>query len=405
VEAVGEARFVLIGEASHGTHEFYRERAEITKRLIEEKGFDAVVAEADWPDAYRLDRYAQGEGQDADFEQASRGFDRFPAWMWRNEVVSGFVDWLRGRNASLPGSARAHFYGMDMYSLYESIEEVVRHLEHVDPHAAHGARERYRCFDGRGGDPGAYGSAAARDANRSCEDEAAAQLAVMERLAADASADTPDGQARFSAARNAAVVASAEAYFRVSAAGTESGWNLRDTHMWEAVQSIAEHLGRPGDPARLVLWAHNSHLGDARATGMGRSGEINVGQLVREAYPGDSVNVGFTTYEGTVLAARGWEQPGEVQGVRPALDESYEALFHEVAQVGPDDFLLDLRRGQPAATALANERLERAIGVVYAPATERWSHYFEATLAAQFDVVIHLDTTTALTPLPAVPSS
>jgi erythromycin esterase-like protein len=404
MEAVGDARFVLIGEASHGTHEFYRERAEITQRLIEEEGFDAVVAEADWPDAYRLDQYAQGEEQDADFEQASRGFDRFPAWMWRNEVVAGFVDWLRDRNAAVRTDARAHFYGMDMYSLYRSIDEVVRHLDEVDAEAARQARERYGCFEGRGEDPAAYGSAAARDESRSCEDEAAEQLDAMDRLAAGADADTPAGEARFSAERNAAVVAAAEAYFRVSAAGTESGWNLRDTHMWEMLRAISEHLGRGDDPARLVVWAHNSHVGDARATRIGQGGEINVGQLVREAHPEETLIVGFSTYEGTVLAARGWEQPGEVQGVRRALNDSYEALFHEVAQGGPDNFVLDLRAGQPAAEALTAQRLERAIGVVYAPATERWSHYFEATLPEQFDFLIHLDTTTAVTPLPPVPA-
>ncbi len=394
-----DAEVVLIGEASHGTHEFYRERAEITQRLIAEASFDAVVVEAAWPHAYRVDRYVRGRGQDRTAEQALAGFRQFPTWMWRNDVVAGFAEWLRDHNAAAGRADDAGFYGMDVYSLLESIDEVVAVLDQIDPDAAQRARDRYACFAGHD-EAEAYGRAVAGDQDRSCADVAEAQLEEVERLAASARGD--DREVAFSAARNAAAVRGAEAYFRTAYAGGESSWNLRDRHMFATLEALRDHLGSAGRPARLIVWAHNTHVGDARATEMARRGELNVGQLAREAFSGRTLTIGFTTYTGTVTAAREWGGAGERRTVLRALNESFEALFHEAAAgPRPDDMLLDLRPGGPLASALDEPRLERAIGVLYLPETERFSHYFQAKLPEQFDAVIHVDTTTALRELDA----
>jgi len=400
MERIGDARFVLIGEASHGTHEFYRIRAAITNELIRSKGFSAVAVEADWPDAWRVSRYVRGQGNDADAEQALRGFQRFPQWMWRNADVLDFVRWLRDRNLKEDDdSVRAGFYGIDLYSLYESAESVLRYLDRVDPEAARRARYRYGCFEQFGEDSQAYGYVASFDLTRSCEDEAVRQLVELRQRAGELA--NRDGElaadAFFSAEQNARLVKNAEEYYRSMFRGRVSSWNLRDTHMAETLDQLAAHLERQGRAPKVVVWAHNSHLGDARATEMGRGGEINVGQLVRERYGRAVVNVGFTTYTGTVTAADDWGDPAKTTRVRPGLPGSYEALFHDV---GVHRFLLDLRSG--SAAALREPRLERAIGVIYRPETERMSHYFQARLADQFDAIIHFDETRAVEPLERV---
>ena len=385
LELIGDARFVLIGEASHGTHEFYSIRAKITKRLIAEKEFDAVAVEADWPDAYRINRYVRGIGDDTEAIDALGDFKRFPTWMWRNADVLDFVGWLRDYNDA-HAAKKAGFYGVDLYSLYSSMAAVIEYLDKVDPEAARRARYRYACFEHAGEDPQSYGYAASFGITPTCEQEVVSQLVEMRRSYTGASDEA------FYAEQNARLVLNAERYYRSMFGGRVSSWNLRDRHMAETIDALAQHLGRD---SRIVVWEHNSHLGDARATAMGREGELNVGQLVREKHGDDARLIGFTTYHGTVTAASEWDGPAEHKRVRPGMRGSYEALLHDA---GVPDFLLPLR-GNAAAGALEEERLERAIGVIYLPATERLSHYFEASLPRQFDAVIHLDETRAVEPL------
>jgi erythromycin esterase-like protein len=398
---IGDARYVLLGEASHGTHEFYRARAEITQRLIREKGFTAVAVEADWPDAYRVNCYVRGAGSEQDAEEALRGFERFPTWMWRNSDVLDFTGWLRAHNEGLPGNAKAGFYGLDLYSIHASIGAVLTYLEKVDPEAARRARTRYACFDQFGEDTQAYGYVAGLGLSKSCEDDVVHQLLELRRRAADYA--RRDGRVAadefFYAEQNARLVKNAEQYYRSMFRGRVSSWNLRDRHMAETLEALVTHLGSGHPAPKVVVWAHNSHLGDARATEMGRQGELNIGQLVREKHGREAVLVGFTTYRGTVTAASDWGAAAERKVVRPGLPDSYEALFHEV---GIPRFLLALR-GARAAADLREPRLERAIGVIYRPETERLSHYFQAQLPDQFDAVLHFDETRAVEPLERTP--
>jgi len=398
MELARNARIVLIGEASHGTHEFYRIRGEITKRLIREQGFAAVAAEADWPDAYRINRYVRGSGNDADASEALNGFRRFPQWMWRNADVLDFVGWLREFNDQLPAGARkVGFYGLDVYSLHASMAAVLEYLRIVDPAAARRAQYRYACFDQFGEDPQAYGYAASYGLAPSCEREVVEQLVDLRRSAAEyAQRDgrvAPDDL--FFTEQNARVVRNAERYYRAMFGSRVSSWNLRDQHMNETLNALVSFLDRSAPNAKVVVWAHNSHLGDARATELGAGGELNVGQLVRQQFGAEAILLGFTTYHGTVTAASDWDAPAERKTVRPALSESYEAVFHD----GPRNFFLDLRTPSATVTALDNARLERAIGVIYRPETERMSHYFSAHLPRQFDAILHYDETRAVEPL------
>jgi erythromycin esterase-like protein len=398
VEAIGDARIVLLGEASHGTHDFYATRAAITRRLIETRDFRAVAIEGDWPDARRVDRYVRAVSADADADMALSGFRRFPQWMWRNVVVHDFVGWLRRWNDAREAEERCGFYGLDLYSLHASIDAVLRYLERVDPSAAERARERYSCFEHVGrDDPQAYGFAASRALIESCEQDVVRQLAELRHCADEyaASGGELGEDDFFSAEQNARLVTNAERYYRSMFHGRVSSWNLRDTHMADTLDAIVAYLERAGDDAKVCVWAHNSHLGDARATRMGREGELNVGQLVRERFGDAACLVGFTTFTGTVTAAHDWDDPPGRRNVRPGLAGSVEALFHRVDE---PRFLLDLR--SPAVRdALAEPRLERAIGVIYRPKTERQSHYFDVDLPSQFDMVIHFDETSALEPM------
>jgi erythromycin esterase-like protein len=399
MDLIGDARFVLIGEASHGTHEFYQQRAEITKRLIQEKGFTAVAVEADWPDAYRVNRYVRGIGDDTTSADALAGFDRFPAWMWRNTEVVNFIDWLREYNNALPQNAtKAGFYGLDLYSLHTSVEAVLSYLDKIDPEAAKRARYRYSCFEHFGEDTQGYGYAASFGLTESCQKKVINELLELQHRAGEyALADGQEAEDEyFYAEQNARLIKNAEEYYRSMFRGRVSSWNLRDRHMAETLDHLVAHLDKQRNRTKVVLWAHNSHLGDARATDMGDAGELNVGQLVRERYGRDAVLVGLTTYSGTVTAASNWGAPPERKRVRPGMSGSYEALFHET---GLPRFLLTLRSDDKAATALRKRRLERAIGVIYLPETERVSHYFHARLPDQFDAVLHFDETRALEPL------
>jgi erythromycin esterase-like protein len=399
LERIGSRRFVLIGEASHGTHEFYDVRARVTRRLIAERGFHAVAVEADWPDAYRVNRYVHGRGSDRTADDALSGFERFPRWMWRNTAVRDFAEWLRGHNAS--AGFAAGFYGVDLYSLGASRDAVVEYLDKVDPAAARRARERYACFDHHG-DPETYGYNASLGLTSTCEQEAVQQMIDLRTRAWEYM--SRDGfvaeDEYFAAEQNARLVQNAEEYYRSMFQPRTSSWNLRDRHMADTIHALAEHLRRRFGSPRIVVWEHNSHLGDARATQMFRRGEWNVGQLIRESYGDDAVLIGFTTYTGEVMAADDWAGEGEVKKVRTALPGSYEDVLHQ--QLGGDAYLI---LQNEAADILRTPRLERAIGVIYRPETERWSHYFEARLPEQFDVIIHLDRTHAVDPLERKPLS
>ena len=388
LELAEGVKFVCLGEATHGSHELYRERARITQRLIVEQGFNAVVVEADWPDADRANRWVQGRSDDTDAEEALAGFRRFPTWMWRNTVVVDFIGWLRERNERMQKPAL--FHGMDLYSLYNSLDAVVRYLSRVDPEAAERARERYACFEAHE-EGESYGHALRFGISRSCEDEAVRQLLELQKRAAGAI--DPE---LFSAEQNARLARNAELYYRAMFGSRISTWNLRDRHMTETLENVAAFLVRRDGYARVVVWAHNSHLGDARATDMGEAGELNVGQLLREKHGDAALLIGFTTYDGSVTAADDWGGPPEHMRVRPALEGSVEELLH---QVELPRFFLPLRGAGEALGELREAMLERAIGVVYRPRTERQSHYFEARVAAQFDGIVHVDRTRAVEPL------
>jgi len=399
VDLLASARFALLGEASHGSEDFYRERAALTRRLIAERRLDAIAVEADWPDAYRVNRYVRGVGDDANGDLALADFERFPTWMWRNTVVVDFIEWLRGHNATLPPQARVGFYGLDLYSLFTSIQAVLAHLDRIDPAAARRARDRYACFERFAEDSQAYGYATRFDLDASCEQAVVAQLRELVARGGEVSRGFADGDAdaHFHAEQNARLVKNAEVYYRAMFSSRVSSWNVRDRHMAETLDALDAHLAhRRGEPARFAVWAHNSHLGDARATEMGESGELNLGQLVRERHGAAAVLLGFSTHHGTVTAASDWDAPAETKQVRPGLEGSYEALFHEV---GHERFRLILRGNDELAERLAAPRLQRAIGVIYRPETERHSHYFHTQLARQFDVIVHLDATRALVPL------
>ena len=401
-DLVGDARIVLIGESSHGTHEFYAARAEITKWLIEHKGFTAVAAEADWPDAYRVNRFVHGLPGDDSAEEALSGFQRFPAWMWRNDVVRDFVTWLRRHNEN--ADRKAGFYGLDLYSLHRSMDEVIGYLDRVDPPAAARARSRYACFDHASPDDGqAYGYAAAFGAGPSCEHEAVAQLVDVHRHAIQyLSRDGVVAEDElFCAQQNAQTVRNAVEYYRSMFRGRVTSWNLRDKHMAQTLDALLAHLdrhpgARAGKPARIVVWAHNSHVGDARATEVGGDGQLTLGQLAREKYGADCRLIGFSTYSGTVTAASEWGGDAFLKTVRPALAGSVEELFHET---GRDAFLIAMHDSGPAAEALEVVRLARAIGVLYLPETERQSHYYHVRPADQYDAMIHIERTRALQPL------
>jgi protein-L-isoaspartate(D-aspartate) O-methyltransferase len=390
LERVGSARVVLIGEASHGTSEFYRMRARITRELIERKGFDFVAIEGDWPDAARIDHYVRHASHPPSEWTA---FARFPVWMWRNQETRDFVDWMRAHNASLAHARRAAFHGLDLYSLYSSQRSVLEYLDEVDPHTARVARLRYGCLTPWQADPATYGEAALTGTYRSCEEPVVAVLRDLRRKQ-QAYAEH-DGERFLDAEQNALLVTNAEKYYRIMYYGSRASWNLRDSHMFETLRNLLEHHG-PG--SRGVVWAHNSHIGNAAATDMSRRGEHNIGQLCREEFGDGAYSIGFGTHAGTVAAAADWGGPMLTRTVNPSLEGSYERLFHDTGTPG---FLLPLRRpaSKEVRAGLAKPRLERAIGVIYRPESELQSHYFQAVLPEQFDEYIWLDETRAITPL------
>lgn len=395
LDAIGDAQYVLLGEASHGTHEFYRERARITRQLIAGHGFHAVAVEADWPDAYRVNRYVKGLSRDPTPEQALADFQRFPQWMWRNLDVVEFVRWLRAHNQRKGFVAdRTGFYGIDLYSLNASMEAVLAYLDRTDQAGAARARERYGCFEHFNGDAQHYGMLSQLGVKDDCREAVVAQLAELRRAAQEKITRGGIGVAdeHFFAEQNARVVANAEHYYRTMFASEENSWNVRDRHMAETLTQLMGHLETQVRRPRLVVWAHNSHLGDARATDQSLRGELNLGQLVREANgPENVVSIGFSTYTGTVTAASNWDELPQHKRVRPGLPGSYEELLHETN--------LEAFYVRTDAEELQQARLQRAIGVIYRPETERLSHYYRVDLSRAFDWIIHFDRTRGVVPL------
>ena len=399
IERIGNARVVLLGEASHGTHEFYAERTRITRRLVTELGFNAVAIEGDWPDAHRVNRYLRRADDDATPEQALLGFQRFPTWMWRNSDVVELVGWLRRYNdAQESPLGQVGFYGLDLYSLYSSIDCVIRYLDRVDPAAAARARDRYACFETSTGDEHGYGRAVMLGVSEPCRREAVAQLVELRRLADGVLHN--DGHAaedeQFFAEENARAVTDAEEYYRSMFTDPSGSWNLRDRHMADTLDNLIAHLDRRTAQSKVVVWAHNSHVGDARATESARRGELTLGQLARERYGRDAVLVGMTTYDGTVTAAADWGASAQRWAVTPALADSLEELLHSL---GIGSFLIIPEPRGGAYAALSEIRLQRAIGVVYRPQTERQSHFLYVNAAERFDVIVHIDRSSAVTPL------
>ena len=392
MERIGDSRLVLLGEASHGTAEFYEMRSRITQELIEKKGFTIVAAEADWPDAAHIDHFIHSTEPDPLLE--SKPFSRFPTWMWANHSVLEFIHWLKVHNNKISDPDRqVGFYGLDLYSLFSSIEAVLSYLEKVDPTTAEVARVRYGCLMPWANDPGMYGQVVITKQYRECEEDVIAALQDLLQKRLEYSME--DGEQFFNAEQNARLVTNAERYYRTMYYAENNSWNQRDQHMFDTLQSVLEFRG---PQSKAVIWEHNSHVGDARATQMSARGELNVGQLARQAYGDKAYNIGFGTDHGTVAAASEWGGPMEIKQVQPSHIDSYERVCHEVAT---DNFLLPLRKPLKEIThkKLLVERLERAIGVIYRPETELQSHYFYASLPNQFDEYIWFDETRAVDPL------
>ena len=389
LERIGDARIVLLGEATHGTSEFYRMRERISRELIVKKGFRFIAIEGDWPDAARVDHYVRHlEYPPSEWT----AFARFPTWMWRNNEVRDFVDWLRKHNAATKHESRVAFHGLDLYSLYVSIRSVLNYLDQVDPDAAKVARQRYGCLTPWQGDPATYGHAALTGSYRTCEPYVVRALKeLLEKRVAYAE---HDGERFFDAVQNARLVTNAERYYRIMYYGSRASWNLRDEHMFTTLKNL---LAFYGTASKAIVWAHNSHVGDSAATEMASRGEHNIGHLCRQEFGRSAYLVGFGTNSGTVAAASDWEGPMEIKKVQPALPKSYERLCHAA---GHACFTLGLRNRTDltGAQGLGKPHLERAIGVIYRPETERASHYFQAILPRQFDEYIWFDDTHAVTP-------
>jgi protein-L-isoaspartate(D-aspartate) O-methyltransferase len=390
LDRIGDARVVLLGEATHGTSEFYRMRERISRDLIEQRGFSFIAIEGDWPDAARIDHYVR-HAEYAPSEWTA--FARFPVWMWRNREVLNFVNWLRARNTGAEPGDRVAFHGLDLYSLYNSIRSILSYLDDVDPHTANVARERYGCLTPWQADPATYGHATLTGGYQTCEREVVAMLTDLMRKR-NAYAEH-DGERFLDAVQNARLIANAERYYRTMYYGSRSSWNLRDSHMFDTLKAL---LAFHGPQARAIVWAHNSHVGNAKATEMSLRGEYNIGQLCRQEFGNAAYSIGFGTNGGTVAAASNWDEPMEIMSVRPAVPDSYERLCHAT---GRAHFLLPLRNPLAAdiTERLLAPRLERAIGVIYRPETELQSHYFQAVLPRQFDEYIWFDETKAVSPL------
>lgn len=396
LKAVTDKDFILLGESTHGSQEFYQARADITQQLILNNQLSAIAVEGDWPSVYRVNRFVRWQGVDKTATQALADFTRFPMWMWRNTVVKEFVQWLRGYNKGRPFEQQVGFYGLDMYSLYESVAQVLNYLDDVDPEAAKIARRRYGCLNHDSNEQ-QYGYGVKLGYRPSCEEEVVKQLVDLRKHAEQkaVASDNVTAEGLFQIEQNARLIKSAESYYRQMFSSNVRTWNLRDSHMFETLQQLRQFLSnRSNRQAKIVVWAHNSHLGDATATSMGQRGEHNLGQLVRQHYRDRSILIGLTTSRGTVTAASEWDGEAEFKNIVPSINGSIEHLLHQVKK---DNFFLQLNND--LADALSQPLLQRAIGVLYLPDSERSSHYFYSHVARQFDAILHIDQTSALQPL------
>lgn len=399
---IGDARLVLMGEASHGTKEFYDTRIALTQYLIKEKGFHAIAIEGDWPSAHQVHRYIQGLNQNE--ENVLNGFQRFPNWMWRNKSIQAFIPWLRNHNNQSPEN-KVGFYGLDLYCLHDSMNAIISYLKKHQPDAVANATTRFSCFDHTTVDPQVYGYLVNQQIKHACIHEVTEQLLEMQHhtLSEMHKNKLPDHDADYYALQNARVVKNAEKYYRSLFEPRDVSWNIRDQHMAETLSNIISHIeSNLKTPAKIIVWAHNSHVGDARATEMHDRNEINLGQIVREQYDTASYLLGFSTYDGTVRAASEWDGPSIIKKVSPSLPGSYEFLFHDANE---KNFFLNLRAENHLTHLLKNPELQRAIGVIYLPQTERMSHYYFSRLPYQFDGIIHFDRTQAVVPLDREPFS
>lgn len=387
---IGDARVVLLGEASHGTREYYTWRTAITRRLVEEKGFSFIAVEGDWPDSYRLNRFVKGYSDTPKRpEEALDTFRRWPTWMWANEEVRDLLGWMRGHNDAQPAGRKVGFYGLDVYSLWDSLHEVMGYLRKRDPDALATAQRAWRCFEPFGEEAQDYAQATLYG-GESCQEEVVDLLVKLRAMAARAAAD--GDEARFVAEQNALVVKNAESYYRTMVRANDESWNIRDRHMAATLDRLLQFHGRD---AKAIVWAHNTHIGDARQTDMAGDGMVNVGQLARESYgEGDTILVGFGSHRGTVIAGDYWDAPWSEMRVSPAREDSWEDVLHRTVArdmmfiFGPDD-----------PHEMFDWRGHRAIGVVYRPERERYGNYVPTVLPRRYDAFLYLDRTRAVRPL------
>jgi erythromycin esterase-like protein len=394
LERIGDARYVLLGVASHGTHEYYVWRARISRRLIEEKGFHFIAVEGDWPDCYRVNQYVHGEIENTTARDVLHDFSRWPSWMWANWEIVALAEWMRRHNDGRPEDEQIGFYGLDVYSLWESLYEIIGYLKKHHPDAVDAAYRAFRCFEPYDEDPQAYARASIFVPDV-CRQDVLELLQTVRRRAADANEDA----ASLNAIMNAEAVNGAAAYYRAMVGGGAESWNLRDRHMADTLERLMRHYG---SAAKAIVWEHDTHIGDARYTTMAREGMFNVGQLVRETHESDGVVLtGFGSYQGTVIAARSWDAPMEVMTVPPAMPGSWEHALH---QMDAEDRLLLFHPSVDAGSALAVPRGNRAIGVVYHPEVE-WGNYVPTVLPLRYDAFLYLDQTEALHPLHIAPQT
>ena len=401
IDRIGDARYVLLGEASHGTSEYYTWRAELSKRLIREKGFSFVAVEGDWPDCYRVNRYAKSyPSSGATAREVLHAFDRWPTWMWANEEIVDLVEWLRRYNDQrrLSEDRRVGFYGLDVYSLWDSMRAVVDYLEHIDPQLAANAKRAYRCFEPYGEDEQEYARATYL-VPTSCEDEA---VSVLRTLRSRAPEYAQDGrEAFFNAEQNAFVAKNAELYYRTMVRAGSASWNVRDHHMVDTLDRLMAHHQQFNPDAKAIVWEHNTHIGDARFTNMASAGMVNVGQLVRQAHDEDGVVlVGFGSHHGTVIAGEEWGAPMRRMSVPDARDGSWEDVMHQALSDHQRAALLLFDGTVDGGVAALDEPIaHRAIGVVYEPDHERWGNYVPTVVPGRYDAFIFIDETRALSPL------
>jgi erythromycin esterase len=395
LDQIGDGRLVLLGEASHGTHEYYTWRAALSRRLVEENGFSFLAVEGDWPDCYAVNRFVKGlPDSGGDAREVLQAFQRWPTWMWANEEVADLVNWLRRHNDRQPRGRKVGFYGLDVYSLWDSLYQVMGYLRKHDPEALPAARRAFRCFEPYGEDAQEY-ARATRWVGETCEDEVVALLRAVHGRARNYPGD--GREAHFNAEQNALVLKNAEAYYRAMVRGGPGSWNIRDHHMAETLDRLLAHHGTA---AKAIVWEHNTHIGDARYTDMADDGMVNVGQLARERHRADGVVlVGFGSHRGTVVAGQEWDAPWEQMELPPAREASWEDVLH---QAGPGDKLL-LFDGRARTESLTAWRGHRAVGVVYRPRYERWGNYVPTVLPRRYDAFLYLDKTEALHPLPVRP--